>query len=267
MDYHATRVLQLLPNLLSVLLVASSGGAQAPGAPPREFAVASVKPNQAGNAGGEGSVPEKIATSLTGVTMRNVSLRTCICWAYGVHEYQVSGPGWLASQRYDVDARSSDPASHEELRGMMESLLAARFHLALHRESKELPVYAMRVGKKSGKLHPAVDGESSMRPAGGSIVFQHYSMADLGERLAARPFSLDRVVLDETNLGGAFDFALEFADNATNLKHTLESMEGGGQGPSMITILQQQLGLVFKARKALVESLVIDRAEKTPTPN
>ncbi len=266
MNYHAVRVSRFRGNLLKALLAAAAVSRTLAAA---DFAVASVKPNLMGNAGGEGSEREKIAISPAGLTMRNVSLRSCIRWAYGVRDYQISGPGWMASQRYDIAANSASPASGEELRAMMQKLLAGRFKMALHRESKELPVYAMVVGKKGGKMQPAAGGGSSMRPVGGALVFNNYSMAELAERLATRPFNLDRLVLDRTGLDGAFDFTLKFAENENELKHTLEGMEQGSadQGLSMFTILQEQLGLNFKARKAPVESLVIEHAEKVPAEN
>jgi uncharacterized protein (TIGR03435 family) len=259
-------------NLFKVLLAATAvagslGQSQTPA--PREFAVASVKASQRGNAGGEGSEREKISISPGGLIMRNVSLRSCIRWAYGVRDYQISGPGWLASERYEIAAKSSAPASSDELRQMAQKLLADRFKLTLHRESRELPVYAMVAGKKGAKLRPAAGGETTMLPLGGALVFRNCSMAELADRLGARPFSLDRLVLDKTGLDGAFDFTLKFSDNAGDLKHTLEGMEqgGGDQGPSMFTILEGQLGLAFKTQRAPVASLVIDHAEKIPTEN
>ena len=249
---------------LGVCLVAMSC-AQA--APRQEFAVASVKVNRPGSAGGEGSELEKIVASQTGIDLRNVSLRSAIRWAYGVREYQIAGPDWMGSLKYDIEAKSAAAASGEELRGMLQTLLADRFQLVLHRESKELPVYGMTAGKKAGKLQRSAGGESSMRPIGGALVFRNYTMAELAERLATRPFSLDRVVVDETGLDGAFDFALELADSGASLKQTLEGMASAGQSSTMVTILQEQLGLVFKARKASIDNLVVDRCEKIPTPN
>jgi uncharacterized protein (TIGR03435 family) len=272
MNYRAIRASTFSRKLCKVLLAAAAvaghiGQAQTPA--PREFAVASVKQNKMGNAGGEGSEREKITISPAGLTMRNVSLRSCIRWAYGVQDYQISGPGWLASQRYDIAANAPGQVSGEEMRLMMQKLLADRFKLTLHRESKELPIYAMVAGKKRGGLQPTAGGESSMIPAGGALVFRNYSMTEFAERLATRPFKLDRVVLDKTGLDGTFDFSLKFADNEGNLKHTLEGMEQGGadQFASMFTILREQLGLNFRAQKAPVESLVVEGAEKVPTEN
>ena len=234
----------------------------------REFSVASVKPDHLGNQGGEGSEQEKVTSSPTGVTLQNVTLGWCIRWAYGVRGDQISGPGWLASERYDIAAKASAPASSLELKSMMQRLLSDRFKLQLRRELKDLPVYVMLAANGATKLNAASGGESSMLPNGGALLFRNYSMAQFAERLGSRPVKLDRLVLDRTGLDGLFDFEIQFAANDAELKHTLEGIEQGGeQGPSLFTLLRQQLGLTFKAQKAPVETLVIEHAEKVPTDN
>jgi uncharacterized protein (TIGR03435 family) len=234
----------------------------------QDFAVASVKPSQIGNSGREGSERENITISPTGVIMKNISLRSCIRWAYDMRDYQISGPDWLASQRYDIAAKSEGTVSAGQLRPMMQRLLSDRFELKVRRESKDLPVYAMVIAKKGSKLQPADGGESSMAPVGGALVFRNYSMPELAERLATRPFTLDRVVLDQTGLGGVFNFSLRFADSEADLKHTMETMDQGDDRNSVwLMALEKQLGLSFKALKSPVESLVVEHAEKAPTQN
>jgi uncharacterized protein (TIGR03435 family) len=234
----------------------------------RDFAVASVKPSQIANYGREGSESENITVSSTGITMKNTSLRSCIRWAYDVRDYQISGPDWLASQRYDIAAKIDSPVSPGEWRPMMQRLLSGRFQMVVRRESKDLPVYAMVVAKNGSKLQTATGGESRMMPEGGALVFRNYSMADLAERLGTRPFALDRVVLDKTGLDGVFDFSLRFADSEVGLKHAMETMDQAEDRNSfMLAAIEKQLGLGFKALKAPVENLVIEHAEKVPTPN
>src|SRR5258708_22217964 len=94
---------------------------------PPAFDVASIKPNQMGNAGGEKSERENITVSPEGVIMRNVSLRSCLKWAYEVKDFQISGPSWLASQKYDIAAKTAPPTSNGQLRLMMQTLLSGRF--------------------------------------------------------------------------------------------------------------------------------------------
>ena len=263
MNYNTIRV--FLAATLAAMVIAGN----ARGASGAEFANASLRPNQKGNAGGEGSESEKISLSPTGINMQNVSLRSCLRWAFSVRDSQIAGPAWLATQRYDIVANTDAAASGDEMKEMTKKLLANRFQLRLHRENRQLPVYAMVAGKKTAKLQTAAGGAPIMMPIGGTLVFRNYSMPALAERLATRPFDLDRQVIDRTGLSGSFDFSLKLADNETDLKHTLEGMAQGSadQGPSMITILQEQLGLSFKPQKAAVESLVIDSVEKVPSAN
>jgi uncharacterized protein (TIGR03435 family) len=227
-----------------------------------QFEVASVKPNKVGS--GETAPREKITASPGSLTMQSVSLQTCIKWAYGLRDFQISGPGWLTSERYDIAAKASASASEQELRVMLRALLADRFKLKTRLETKEKPVYTLVVAKNGPKLNLAKDGDPSFGPAGGELVFRNFSMADLADRLSSRPFKLDLPVLDRTGLDGRFDFALKLATNPDELKHTLEGME---QGPSIFVFFQDQLGLKLESRKGPVEMLIIESAEKVPAEN
>ena len=247
-----------------LVFVASGAFGQAAATPPA-FEVASVKPNLTARAGGEGSERENIAGSPGSLTMRNVNLRSAIQWAWRVRGYQVSGPGWLANEKYDIVAKTSSPASDDQLRLMLQTLLADRFQLKLHRETKELPVYLLVAGKRGAKLRAsASEGSSSMRPAGGGLEFRNFTMAELAERLSVRPFSFDRPVLDETGLPGLFDFTMKLAGTDAELKQTLEGMERGG---SDFALFLEQLGLKLQPKKGPVEILVVDRVEKAPLGN
>jgi uncharacterized protein (TIGR03435 family) len=229
------------------------------------FEVASVKTNSAGRAGGEGSDRESIASTPGGITMRNVSLRSAILWAYGMRAYQISGPAWLTTQKYDIVAKTSSAASEDQLQRMLQSLLADRFRLALHRETKELPVYLLAAGRRGARLQASNgEGTSSMRPAGGGLEFRNFPMSEFAERLSNRPFSVDRPVLDETGLTGRFDFTIKLADNAAELKRTLEGMERGGAD---YTAFLEPLGLRLQPTKGPVDVLVIDSAERAPIGN
>ena len=247
----------------SVVIFGIAAGAQ--------FDAASVKPNQFGNSGVEGSETDRITVSPTSVRMQNMSLRDCLRWAYGLRDSQIIGPSWMSSQRYDIMGATSVHSSLGEMRQMMQSLLTDRFRLQIRREAKPITIYEMTVRPKTSQLPSAADETvaPTMIPTGGALVFRNYSMADLAERLAARPFRLDRPVLDRTGISGRFDFSLKLADNDSNLKHTLEGMEqaSGGPAPSMFTVLREQLGLNFRPVKAPFESLLIDRAERVPIGN
>jgi uncharacterized protein (TIGR03435 family) len=91
-------------------------------------------------------------------------------------------------------------------------------------------------------------------------------MTEFAEQLSARPLKVDRPVFDKTELSGQFDFTLKLADNMVELKHTLEGIEKG-EGQSISTIIQQELGLKLQPQKGPVEVLVIDLAEKIPSEN
>jgi len=254
MNCNATRVLALL-------LAASTMNAA-------EFAVASIRPNTAGNFGKEGSERDKITISPTSLIMWNVTLQTCLRWAYDIRDYQITGPGWLTSEHYDISAKTSEDTDVPQMRRMLQRLLTERFRMSVHYEAKELPVYVMTV-KRKDKLKPATGpGPGTARPVGGAFEFRNFSMAELADRLATRPFKVDRLVLDRTGLEGLYDFKVELAGDLIGLKHALEGIELGSPGaPSMLPILQDQLGLAFKSQKAPVDSLTIDHAEKVPSGN
>ena len=134
------------------------------------FEAASVKPvtlerAKEGRAG--------VSFSPGSVTLSTVTLKTVITTAYGVKDYQVSGPAWINSDRYDVIGKSAGPATDGELRQMLQPLLAERFKLALHRETKDLPVYVLTAGKNTSKLHQsAADTKNGTRGEGSNMVFQ-----------------------------------------------------------------------------------------------
>lgn len=232
------------------------------------FEVASVRLNVAGNAGGEGRQKASIVTSPGSFIARNVTLRTCLKWAYGIRDFQISGePGWFSNKAWDITAKSSRPDGDEVLRTMLRALLADRFHLTVREESKQLPVYALLAGKGGPKLRTATGTEpASMRPGEGVLEFHNVSMADFAERLASRPLSVDRPVVEKTGLPGGYDFSLRFAENAASLKSALEEIDRGG-GQSIFTAIQEQLGLKLEAQKAALPVFVVEHAEEFPGEN
>src|ERR1035441_4249184 len=136
--FTASSSFQMLPvNLTLILFAATAAFGQAADSPAPAFAVASVKASQPGAGGGRGR-RDNIQVSPGTVTMRNVSLKSSIRWAWHVSEFQVSGPDWLDSERYEIAGKAPGPATEEQLRLMMQTLLRERFKLALHRQTKEL---------------------------------------------------------------------------------------------------------------------------------
>jgi len=142
-------------------------------ADPTTFEVASVKPAapqtpgrmMVGMRGGPGT-PDPGQVTLTNVTQKMLLAR-----AYGVQDYQISGPGWLESERYDIVAKVPEGATKEQFQAMLQNLLAERFKLTLHHETKELPQYALVVAKNGPKLKesappPAAEGTAAKDGAG-----------------------------------------------------------------------------------------------------
>ena len=229
-----------------------------------EFEVASVKPGALAKAGGEGSRRESIEHSPGTLTMRNVSLASALQWAYGLKEYQVLGPDWRFSERFDIAAKASGQPSVLAMKQMLQKLLAERFQLTSHREKREMPVYWLTVGKNRPRLTKSRGaGEAEMRIVDGSFVFEHTSMADLADRLSVLRVLEGRPVWDKTGIAGTFDFRLRFGDDATEMRRAMAEADG----PSIFTVLQQQTGLRLESGKGMIEVLVIDRANRLPSAN
>jgi len=209
------------------------------------------------------------------VEYKNVNLRMLLINAFGVKDYQVSGPDWLNSDRYIITAKTPSNTTRAQVHLMLQSLLADRFKLQFHNEKKELPVYALLVAKNGPKLKPSTTSEddSSMRMGRGTMQAQGMSLSQLSNalsRLIARP------VLDMTEQTGRYDFGLEFAPDPgmgnAMVKMAAEAARTGDapdvmSRPSIFTALQEQLGLKLDARKAPIDIMVIDHAQRIPTEN
>src|ERR1700689_3284016 len=126
---------------LSVLLCVGIPG-QSAGDPPT-FEVASIKVSQTPAGRGLASLREDINTDPARLTMANVSLNTAIRWAYKLGVYEVSGPDWTLSTRFDITAKASSPVPEDQLRLMLQSLLKDRFKLEVHRQVKDISGYAL----------------------------------------------------------------------------------------------------------------------------
>ena len=230
------------------------------------FEVASIRPSQT-RAGVDGGGREIIEVSPGSLTMRNVRLASCLKWAYLVQDYQISGPGWLNTERFDIVAKAASPAPDNELRLMLQALLAERFKLALHRQTKDLAAYALTVGKNGHKLHPSEgDGPTSLKPNGRiGATAKNAAIAEMAA-LLSQPLRVP--VVDMTGLQGKFDFTVDMSPYITD---ELLKRQPGDAPPDVISIamlaLQEQLGLKLEPRKLPIETLVIDSMEKAPTEN
>jgi uncharacterized protein (TIGR03435 family) len=238
-----------------------------------KFEVASVKP-AAPNAAGTYLGPGPGG----GLTIANMSLKDLIIMAYGLQPFQASGgPPWVDSARYDIVARPKSRPKLDEIPMMLQALLADRFHLALHRETKELPIYALVVARTAGKLGPNMKESACIRPEtptapelgkGPSCGFMRMARGSLqttGVPLDQFVVSVSRMVgrkvVDKTGLMGGFDMTLEWtADQAT--QPIGDELKSSADGLSIFAALQEQLGLKMESQKGPVEIFVIDRAEK-----
>ena len=173
----------------------------------------------------------------------------------------------MESDGFDIDAKAAEPkATQAQFRQMIQSLLADRFQLKVHRSTKELSIYALVLAKNGPKLVEAKndDPEVSMRIEGpGQMTGVKATMAMLATTLS-RP--LQRKVVDETGLKGDYNFKLQFVPEQNTSKPGDDGAIPPNDGPSIFTALQEQLGLNLKATKGSVDVLVIDHAEK-PIPN
>ncbi len=234
-------------------------------AAPVAFEVASVKhvPPPAPGQGYSSSM--KLAPGrLMGI---NVSLKKLIMNSYEVRDYQLSGPDWLDSELFDIVATMPRETTSEEAIRMIQALLAERFHLTMHHEARELPVYALVIGKNGTKLKEVGYGNSSTNSSPGKIVANKALMSNLAN-LLSRQF--ERPVIDMTGLKGFYDFELQWTpDEGAAMPKPGEggALTDSATGPSLMVALQQQLGLKLEMRKAPVDILVIDRVDRIPKEN
>jgi uncharacterized protein (TIGR03435 family) len=257
----------MLPASL-ILFAATAAFGQSADAPPPAFDVASVKSSQPG-AGGERRGRENIQVSPGTVTMRNASLKSCISWAWHVFAYQVTGPDWLDSQRYEIMGKAPGPATEDQLRLMMQSLLQERFKLALHHQTKELSAYVLMPGKNGPKVQESkTEGESSIEPNQKqmSVTVQRAPVAQLVEMLSN---VLRAPVVDQTGLKGRYDLTVNVAKYAADMAAQGKSLDGAPADPLTLIslVLQEELGLKLEAKKMPLDLVIIDHAEKAPVEN
>jgi len=187
--------------------------------------------------------------------MRNIDLSEMIQWAYGLQHYQLTGPASLAGLRYDLRARAGEPVTDSRLRLMLQDLLAARFKLQLHREQKRIPVYELVIAKgvprlpkdKSATVPSSYPREAFPRVADGNFIFQNVSLADFAQQLTELR-GIDLPVIDRTGIPGVYDITLKSAASAL-----LDP-----NGPSLFTLIQEQLGLKLVSAKDPIEVVVVD---------
>ena len=280
--------------LAVTLITAPAIFCQAP-APRTEFEVTSVKVSAPITDAGY-----NIGVHIDGAMVRcnYLSLLNYLTMAYDVKDYQIIGPDWAATEHYDIVAkRPAGDSGESALRGMVASLLADRFKLVMHRETRDLQAYALVVGKgglKIKELPPdadvpdthTVDVTAAGGGGGGTVLnFGNGSSISYGlNKLEAKKVNfaslvdsisklVSRPVVDMTDLKGRYDFTLEYS--VDELRTMVRGFGGdasripdmGGDPAVSVFTSLEGLGLKLEARKAPVQVIVIDSVQKIPTAN
>ncbi len=264
------------------------------------YEVVSIKPHKSGDE------MFKMMFEKDGFSAIMVTLRMLIRTAYGVDDSRIFGaPNWLDSEKYDVEARMeksvanrlgemSEDQRNVEKRRMLQALLADRFKLMFHRETKQLGMYVLVIAKNGPKLQEAKPGDTYPKgfknpdggsPAGifwlrragggGELIGQALPIATLVRLLSEK--ILNRNVLDNTGLTGNYDFTLQwttgeesqgpmFKEAGDDQQVTGSTPPPESSGPSIFTAIQDQLGLKLESQKGPGGVLVIDHVEK-PSEN
>lgn len=268
-----------------------------------KFEVASIRPSTLPNStpvparmsGGPGTAdPERF-------TYTNPTVRTLLLRAYQLQSYELTGPDWLSSTRFDIVAKVPPGATEQQLNQMLRNLLAERFNLTIHHETKEMAVYELSVDKSGLKLkesdlsapppvndrpgQPLVVGRPDQQgfpqiPPGMKLTLgkitngimrwtgRQVILSELGTLLTGE---LQRPVLDKTGLTGKYDLALAYSLDGLRARGpaaalTATSGDPSG-GPTLFKAVQDQLGLKLESAKDPIDILVIDHIDKTPTDN
>jgi len=237
------------------LFLGAAAALSQPATPPA-FEVASVRSSQS-----NGTAIEVGPASLS---IRDLSLAGCIRWAYGVQDFQITAPGWINEASFDIFAKSPAPVKEAQLRQMLQNLLAERFKMTVHRETREMPTMILTIAKTGHKLQPVEsEGSPSFQTGHMSLTGKGATIAQLTEFISRE---LHYPMVDQTGLEGRFNYTLDIAAYVTE-----EMRKSPGPPPEAPVIvaeaLQAQLGLKVTEKKAPVEVIVVDHVEKVPVEN
>ncbi len=258
-----------------------------------EFDVASVKPADPPDPDPLAFIPASVAAKMGfeggpgtndpgRIRYLGLSLQTLLARAWNMNPDQISGPPWLGSERYTIEAILPQGTDAEQLRLMLQTLLIERFRISLHREVRQTRVYRLKVAKNGPRLMPpgteplyqndderkealrsqAMDSLEKMKAdlkAGRPLNNRGWGLPRATMKRFTEMLSgnLDRPVLDMTRLEGEYRFRLEWSTEA--------ALQNDSAGVSIFTAVQDQLGLNLEAGNEPIEFLVIDKAEKMPT--
>jgi uncharacterized protein (TIGR03435 family) len=249
-----------------VVLGAARDIAQAPTAvssTPAEFEVATIKAADPTHPIGIRRLPGGLFVT------SNTSLRLLITWAYDIGDERLTGaPGWLDSARFDVVAKASDlnpNLARGQLQLMVQTLLAERFKLQIHREHKELPIYILELDRGGPKVHVLGAGAVSQNPFKMNVLGR-LSGTGVTTTMLAKVLSgqLGRYVEDKTGFTSVFEFTLVWRPDAAS---PADMPSEDDVRPSIFTAIREQLGFQLISAKGPVEVIAIDHIEHHPTEN
>jgi uncharacterized protein (TIGR03435 family) len=285
---------RLLSACVGLAALGATLGAQAPDAS-FAFEAASVKPNK--SASGDSELSPNRGT---GFVVTNMTLARLITSAYQLQRFQLEGgPPWLTTDRFDIvaryrpDAPPASPGGPVAWMLALRALFADRFNLEVHWETRQVPIYAIVLARRDGKLGPAIgraatDCEARAKAAAAVVrsggpapppVNTEARMAcgirNTGDRIlfGGNPLPLlaqglsnivQRPVVDRTGLTGNWDFVLTFTPEQQRARPEITGADSNG--PSIFTAMEEQLGLKLEATTGPVQVLVVDRAE-WPAPD
>lgn len=228
---------------------------------PPAFDVASVKPVQLKT---DSYMINLGKTNRGELTLGNATLSDCLKFAYGLNDdIQMDGPEWIRRKGeviFDIIGKAAPDTPREQLKIMLQTLLTERFQMKMHREQRQASYLALTQSKKGLKIEeadPELPGNLVNTFHLGHIDAKGVYMSPLATVLSR---FMRHPVLDETGLKGRYTVKLDWTPDPVDGKPA-------GEGPSIYTALQEQLGLKLESRKGPLEVLVIDHAEKVPVAN
>jgi uncharacterized protein (TIGR03435 family) len=243
------------------LAIAQAGDASAAPA----FDVAAIRQNNADH-----TARSHIISSPSDGNFRaiNVRLKAILQFAFGISETQIlGGPAWIDSTKFDIEAKADSSvddrmralgsvAAKRQKQVMLQALLADRFHLAAHEETRQLPIYVLVVAKNGPKFKESKANGTTINSGNGYIAVQgsDNTLALLAQQLAQ---ILGRVVVNKTEMQGRYDLTLKWTPDELFGPNAVSP----DSGPSLFTAIQEQLGLKLEAQRGPVQIIVIDHIE------
>jgi uncharacterized protein (TIGR03435 family) len=196
--------------------------------------------------------------------------------AYGVSIDQISAPAWMDTARFNVNANVPKGATREQFREMLQNLLEERFHLTAHHEKKNFMVYEMTIAKAGLKMKPSAKDPTAVPPEYGldGIIVLHRVIKDGVTTIDMPQMTLADIVkalkrlgvrvVDKTGLTGRYDFDLIYEPSGGR---SLQELQADPATPDFLSAVEKQLGLHLQKVSAPLDFVVVDHADKVPTPN